>query len=150
MKPIGTIDELAYIAPPRIAIRALTLVAKLERIQRTCLAIIDRRRRAWSVAITWFAAGAFVLAYLLICSYLERHDLSLKNLEAARANAELQRDKESLEAQLAEAVATRTQKLIYLIEADTSVEARDKLQRLAMLISSEHFNLQEAIRETKK
>lgn len=150
MNLIDSLDEIAYRAPARCTIRAMTLLAALRSARDAWTAAFERRRRLWMQIITWLAAAAFVLAYLLVCSYLERADLAVKNEEAARAIAALQRDKTAAEAALSELLSTRTHKLVFLIEADSTMEARDKLQRLSMMVAEEHFNLQEAIRGTKK
>lgn len=112
----------------------------------------ERKRMAavWNCVMPWLAGAAFVLAYLLICSYLDRQELAAENSRAAVATIALRHDKAELEERLAELVSSRQQKLIYLIEASSTAEAKDKLARLALMVATEHYNLQEATREPKK
>jgi hypothetical protein len=146
----NVIDEITYRAPARLALRVAALRKRLAALWTQSTAAIVSIHRASRAAASWLASVAFVLAYLLVCSWLDRADLAVQNAVLRAATAKLARDKASLEVRVAEFASTRTKKLIYLIEADTTTEAKDKLARLALMIAAEHFDLQEATKEIPK
>jgi glutathione S-transferase len=144
------IDEITHRAPARLAIRTGAIRKRIAAFWTQSKAALERIHRAWQAASPWLAGTAFVLAYLVICAWLDRADLRADNAQLRTATTELERDKAVLETRISELIATRTRKLVYLIEADTTSEAKDKLARLAMLVAAEHFDLQEATKEVPK
>lgn len=150
MTPAELLDEVACHAPARFAFNAIALRKRLAILQTSLAGAIVWIRRAWRSAMPWLAGATFVLAYLLVSSWLDRHDMAVTNQQLRLAGDELTRDKVALESRLAELMATRARKLIYLIEADTTTEAKEKLSRLAMMVAAEHFELQETTKGAPK
>jgi len=95
-------------------------------------AVIAEVRRTWRLLERSLAGAALVLAYLVGHQWLAANDVEL-----GFENRRLQDD-------LAEIAAARTQKLIYMIEAGSTAEAKDKLSRLAVMVAAEQYNLQRA------
>lgn len=102
---------------------------------------VARIRRTWLRVQPWLAGAALVFAWLWIQAWMAAQELQLKLREANAANVELDFENQRVQDELAEATATRTQSLVYLIEADSTREARDKLARLALMVATESFNL---------
>jgi hypothetical protein len=98
-------------------------------------------RRIWEALAPWLAGAALVLAYLLVQQWIEATDTREALRASNAANVELDFEVQRLKDDLAEANSNRTQKLIYLIEADSTREAKDKLSRLALMVAEQHYNL---------
>lgn len=140
MSPFA-IDEFVHVAPPRIAIALIAARIRIRTLRIRLAPAIARARHAGRVIAPWIAAAAFVLGYLLVCGYLDRQDLADENSRLKTERAALRLEKAELESMIAELHASRTQKLVYLIEADTTTEAKEKLARMAMMVAREHFDL---------
>lgn len=142
-------DELGWRAPAQLAVRAIRIRERLELARIRYLAIVAKIRAIALTALLWLAGIALTLLYLLVCSYIDREDFAAHNdrLRAIVTTAAIENAR--LKAQVTELTATRTQKLIYLIEAESTKQAKEKLSRLAMMVAADHFDLQESTREKK-
>jgi hypothetical protein len=141
-----TLDELEYHLPATHAIRFRAL-----RGQARVAAIHFRywqhvlARRVW-----WLVAAIAALGYLVVAGWLENQELTYGERIRDRAIAQLSQDNAELRALVAEQAATRPHKLIYLIEAGSTTEAKDKLSHLAMQVAGAHFELSEATTTREK
>lgn len=120
--------------------RSARLVIRMA-LARTRLA---RLQPAWQRVEPWLAALALVFGYLFLQQWIATMDLRDTLRITNAANVELDTENARLEEELAEAKAAHGQKLFYLIEADSTREAKDKLARASMLVAGAHFELQEA------
>jgi hypothetical protein len=141
-----TLDELEYQLPSAHAIRFRALRGQ-GRMAAIHLRYWQQRlaRRVW-----WLVALIGALLYLVVAGWMDNAELTAGERVRNRAIARLSRENAELRADLAEQVGTRTHKLIYLIEAGSTTEAKDKLSRLAMDVAGYRFELDEATREDKK
>jgi hypothetical protein len=117
----------------RLVIRMALARTRLARLQPT-----------WQRVEPWLAALALVFGYLFLQQWIATMDLRDTLRMTNAANIELDTENARLEEELAEAKAAHGQKLFYLIEADSTHEAKDKLARASMLVAGAHFQLQEA------
>jgi hypothetical protein len=136
------LENLEYRAPARQAIR-ITQARAILRHRHAQLVAIAASPRARALQ-RWLAVFAFVLLYLLVCAWIQNAELRDDKRAGTRAIAESEARVAYLEAEIAEAAATRDSPMFYVIEAGTPREARDKLQRLGLLIAKRHYELGEA------
>lgn len=141
-----TLDDLEYRLPAAQIIRFRAL--------RSRGRVAAMHVRYWQLRLArhvwWLVAIIGVLLYLTVAAWIDNDELTRNERVRDRAIANLSADNEELRAQVAELAANRTQKLIYLIEAGSTTEAKDKLSRLAMMVAGEHFALSEATRGESK
>jgi hypothetical protein len=139
-----TLEEIEYRLPARYAIR---LRAVSGRIRMGAIHVryqvrsahLFLQRSAW-----WITVITLVLAYLAIAAWMDNDDLRSAEVLRDKAIARLSQENTELRHALAEQVGTRNHKLLYLIEAGSTTEAKDKLSRLAMMFAAERFALDEA------
>jgi hypothetical protein len=135
-----TARPLDEILPQRAAIRWICLRRwSFPRLRRASESIW----RAWQIAQPWIAALAFVLLYGAIAAWLEAEDARVRDAEARVEIERLERENFRLKATIAEYVAiTGKRSLFYIIEGQSVADVTDKLQRLAMTIAGEAFDMQ--------
>ncbi len=105
----------------------------------------------WCAAAPWIAGLALVLTYLLICTWLEKRDAIADFGTAVQAITVLQQENAQLRARAAELEAMSGNKtLFYLIEGGSLEQAAAKLQRVAMTIAGDAYNMQPVIPREKK
>jgi hypothetical protein len=140
-----TLDEIEYRLPARYVIRFRDVS------RRVRMAAIHLRywRDRLARQVLWITAIAGVLAYLAVAAWIENRDLVYGEQVRDRAIAILSSENAELRRQRAEQDATRTRKLIYMIEAGSADEAKDKLSRIAMLVAGERFAMDEATEATR-
>jgi hypothetical protein len=105
----------------------------------------------WCAAAPWIAGLAFALAYLLVCAWLDKRDAIASFATAQRAGEQLQQENAELRARVAELqVMSGSKTLFYLIESGSLEQAAAKLQRVAMTIAGDAYNMQPVIPREKK
>lgn len=143
-----TARPLDEILPQRAAVRWIRARGW---IQPRARRLLEAVWRAWFRAMPWFAGAAIVLAYLLICTWLDRRDAEASFETATRAITVLQRDNTRLRSRLAEREAVNgTRPLFYLIESDSLDAAADKLRQVAMTIAGDAYDMNPVIPREKK
>jgi hypothetical protein len=135
-----TLDEIEYRLPARYVIRFRDVS------RRVRMAAIHLRywRDRLARQVLWITAIAGVLGYLAVAAWIENRDLVYGEQVRDRAIAILSTENAELRRQRAEQDATRTRKLIYMIEAGSAKEAKEKLSSIAMLVAGERFAMDEA------
>lgn len=139
-----SLDELL---PQRAAIRWICVRRWL---RPRALAAIEGLGRAWSKAAPWLAGAAVVLAYLLVCAWIDRRDAVADASVAFKAVAFLQQENRSLRSRLVQRDMTSTRNLFYVVEGETLDEAATKLQRLSLAIAGDAYDMKTAAKEQTK
>jgi hypothetical protein len=134
------LDDFEYRAPARYAIRISRVRAQARELQ----ARLEAWRPLMHTVQRWLAALAAVLLYLLVCAWMQNAELREGQRAGARDRLQLETRNAYLEAEIAEAMATRGEPMFYVLEAGSPREARDKLQRLGMMIAKRHYELGDA------
>lgn len=135
-------EDLQYRAPARVAIAARHVQQRLARFMTRTAAV----RR---VIADWLGAIVLVMAFLLVHGWLARQELKDELAHTLLERDGLFTDRARLQTQLAERTALQnTGGMYFLIEADSSEEARDKLTRASVLAATYGYEL--SGRETPK
>jgi hypothetical protein len=138
------LQDLEYHAPARMAIR-ISRARAIARALQQRIEVSPRTRALLEASPYWLAAIAGVLAYLLLAAWMQNAELRAQLRARELEQARLTERASDLEVAIAEAAATRGEPLYYVLEAHTPTEARDKLQRLGLLISKRHYELSEQL-----
>ena len=103
---------------------------------------LERARRALELAAIWLAAVALVLGYLALCAWLDAADAQAR-LETSNVRiSQLEQENLQLRSAIAERDMTGDHKnVFYLVESDSLGSAAAKLQRAAVSIAGEAFDL---------
>lgn len=142
-----TARPLDQILPQRFAVlwiraRGLTF----PRMRR----FLEDVRAGWLRIAPWLAGLGLVFAYLFVAAWLDRQDAIADFEIANKAIRVLQRENAQLRAVDAERVSQGTRTLFYVIEGDSVEHAASKLQRLALTMAGDAFDMGHPAKEPHK